>query len=327
MQLSIIIPVYKVEKYIRDTLQSIYSQQYNEDLFEVIVVNDGTPDGSMRIVTEFAAKHANLHIINQENQGLSCARNVGLKIARGEYVWFIDSDDTITEQSIKKVIEYTELSKADVLGFCICKIEESGGNSERESAIWDRRHRNLQDCLTDKKQIIFYLHTGVVQRYVLKREFLFHNELSFYPGILYEDQEFLPRVFSLANSFYISSFISYRYLLRSSGSIMSQFSLRSLRDTLTIVRSYETLLQEEIKGKSALINAYINRCIFTHTYWLLSFKTVTFRDEQKEFMRDHYVEIRRKCLTAGWKSLKGNFRLTRAVRLLMVLLIPHHLIK
>jgi len=108
---------------------------------------------------------------------------------------------------------------------------------------------------------------------------------------------------------------------------MSQFSLRSLRDTLTIVRSYETWLQEEIKGKSALINAYINGCIFNHTYWLLSFKAVTFRDEQKEFMRDHYAEIRRKCLTAGWKSLKGNFRLTRAVRLLMVFLIPHHLIK
>ena len=75
------------------------------------------------------------------------------------------------------------------------------------------------------------------------------------------------------------------------------------------------------------VNAYINGCIFNHTYWLLSFKTVTFRDEQKEFMRDHYVEIRRKCLTAGWKSLKGNFRLTRAIRLLMVFLIPHHLIK
>ena len=75
------------------------------------------------------------------------------------------------------------------------------------------------------------------------------------------------------------------------------------------------------------VNAYINGCIFNHTYWLLSFKAVTFRDEQKEFMRDHYAEIRRKCLTAGWKSLKGNFRLTRAVRLLMVFLIPHHLIK
>lgn len=327
MQLSIIIPVYKVEKYIRDTLQSIYRQQYDENLFEVIVINDGTPDDSMRIVAEFTNKHANLHIINQKNQGLSCAGNAGLKIAQGEYVWFVDSDDTVTEESIGKVIECIERSKADVIGFSILKVSEANRVSEVESAIWNEHCRFSSNQIVCDKSILFSLHTGAAVRYVYRRAFLQMNHLRFYPGILYEDQEFLPRVFSLANSFYISSFISYRYLLRSSGSIMSQFSLRSLRDTLTIVRSYETWLQEEIKGKSALINAYINGCIFNHTYWLLSFKAVTFRDEQKEFMRDHYAEIRRKCLTAGWKSLKGNFRLTRAVRLLMVFLIPHHLIK
>ena len=291
MRLSIIIPVYKVEKYIRDTLQSIYRQQYDENLFEVIVINDGTPDDSMRIVAEFTNKHANLHIINQKNQGLSCARNAGLKIAQGEYVWFVDSDDTVTEESIGKVIECIERSKADVIGFSILKVSEANRVSEVESAIWNEHCRFSSNQIVCDKSILFSLHTGAAVRYVYRRAFLQMNHLRFYPGILYEDQEFLPRVFSLANSFYISSFISYRYLLRSSGSIMSQFSLRSLRDTLTIVRSYETWLQEEIKGKSALINAYINGCIFNHTYWLLSFKAVTFRDEQKEFMRDHYVEI------------------------------------
>ena len=137
MQLSIIIPVYKVEKYIRDTLQSIYRQQYDENLFEVIVINDGTPDDSMRIVAEFTNKHANLHIINQKNQGLSCARNAGLKIAQGEYVWFVDSDDTVTEESIGKVIECIERSKADVIGFSILKVSEANRVSEVESAIWN----------------------------------------------------------------------------------------------------------------------------------------------------------------------------------------------
>ena len=246
MQLSIIIPVYKVEKYIRDTLQSIYRQQYDENLFEVIVINDGTPDDSMRIVAEFTNKHANLHIINQKNQGLSCARNAGLKIAQGEYVWFVDSDDTVTEESIGKVIECIERSKADVIGFSILKVSEANRVSEVESAIWNEHCRFSSNQIVCDKSILFSLHTGAAVRYVYRRAFLQMNHLRFYPGILYEDQEFLPRVFSLANSFYISSFISYRYLLRSSGSIMSQFSLRSLRDTLTIVRSYETWLQEEI---------------------------------------------------------------------------------
>lgn len=327
MQLSIIIPVYKVEKYIWGTLQSIYCQQYDENLFEVIVVNDGTPDNSMPIVAEFAAKYANLHIINQENQGLSCARNAGLRIARGEYVWFVDSDDMIAEGSIEKVIECAKLSKADVMGFSMQKVSESNGTSEVELATWSKYCPCLFDQIVYNKNILFSLHTGAAVRYVYKLIFLQANHLCFYPGVLYEDQEFLPRVFSLADSFYISSFISYRYLLRSSGSIMSQFSLRSLRDTLTIVHNYVSFLQEEIKEENPLLTAYINGCIFMHTYWLLSFKAVTFKDEQKMFMRDHYDEIRKKCLTAGWASLKGDFRLTRVVRLMMVLLFPHHLIK
>lgn len=199
MQLSIIIPVYKVEKYIRDTLQSIYRQQYDENLFEVIVINDGTPDDSMRIVAEFTNKHANLHIINQKNQGLSCARNAGLKIAQGEYVWFVDSDDTVTEESIGKVIECIERSKADVIGFSILKVSEANRVSEVESAIWNEHCRFSSNQIVCDKSILFSLHTGAAVRYVYRRAFLQMNHLRFYPGILYEDQEFLPRVFSLAN--------------------------------------------------------------------------------------------------------------------------------
>ena len=82
--LSIIIPVYNVEKYVRKTLESIFESTFPKSEFEVIVVNDGTKDNSMSIVNEFAAKFDNLKIINQENQGLSVARNTGLKAARGK---------------------------------------------------------------------------------------------------------------------------------------------------------------------------------------------------------------------------------------------------
>ena len=89
MKLSIVIPVYNVEDYIRGTLDSIYNQKVDEQCFEVIVVNDGTPDNSMKIVKEFAATHQNLTIINQENQGLSAARNAGIKVAKGVYIWVV----------------------------------------------------------------------------------------------------------------------------------------------------------------------------------------------------------------------------------------------
>lgn len=84
VNLSIIIPVYKVEKYIRKTLESILNQQYDDNVVEVIVVNDGTPDNSMTIVNEFKVRINNLIIVNQDNKGLSGARNTGLAKAKGE---------------------------------------------------------------------------------------------------------------------------------------------------------------------------------------------------------------------------------------------------
>ena len=96
MILSIIIPIYNVEQFIAQCIESIYSQHFPLERFEVIAVNDGTPDHSMDIVKRFAAKYSNLQIINQENKGLSVARNTGMQYAKGDYVWFIDSDDWLS---------------------------------------------------------------------------------------------------------------------------------------------------------------------------------------------------------------------------------------
>ncbi len=82
--LSLIIPIYNVEPFIAQCLDSIYSQHWDEEAFEVIAVNDGTPDRSMDIVQRYAEAHSNLHIVNQKNQGLSVARNTGLAHVNGE---------------------------------------------------------------------------------------------------------------------------------------------------------------------------------------------------------------------------------------------------
>ena len=84
--LSIVIPIYKVEKYIHQCLTSIFSQDMDDLDFEVICVNDGTPDRSMEIVLDFASKHREIKVISQKNQGLSVARNVGLSQADGKYL-------------------------------------------------------------------------------------------------------------------------------------------------------------------------------------------------------------------------------------------------
>ena len=112
MKLSIIIPVYNVEQYVGRCLQSCLSQSHvKADDYELVIVNDGTKDNSMQVVEEMTRGCTNITVINQHNQGLSMARNAGLKEAKGEYVWFVDSDDWIAEGSISKIaakIEATE---------------------------------------------------------------------------------------------------------------------------------------------------------------------------------------------------------------------------
>ena len=105
MILSIIIPIYNVEKYIKDCVESVLNQRKNADEVEVILVNDGTPDNSMSIVDTAVKDLKGIYIINKENGGLSSARNAGLMMARGDYIWFVDSDDTLLPNAIEEVFE------------------------------------------------------------------------------------------------------------------------------------------------------------------------------------------------------------------------------
>ena len=105
MRLSLIIPVYKVEAFIYQCLNSIFSQILGDENIEVIIINDGTPDNSIEIVRGFSS-FPQMKIVEQENQGLSVARNTGLCYAKGEYVWFIDSDDWLLPNAISDVLTH-----------------------------------------------------------------------------------------------------------------------------------------------------------------------------------------------------------------------------
>ena len=196
IKISIIIPVYKVEKYIRETLNSIYKQQCNTSLFEVIIVNDGTPDNSITIVQEFKTQYNNLQIINQDNQGLSCARNAGLKIAKGEYIWFIDSDDTIESGSLLKVLQYIQSDiNTEIWGFNILRIQEKNREEQIEHIILNKKDFRLYNIPLQGKRTLYKSHIAPVQRFIFKHSFLIKNSLNFYPHIYHEDIEFMSKAF------------------------------------------------------------------------------------------------------------------------------------
>lgn len=115
MKLSIIIPVYNADKFLTKTLESVFSQDVNPAEYEVIVINDGSSDQSRNIILNFKNRHHNLIFIDQQNRGVSAARNAGLKIATGKYITFLDSDDEIENNSLQNVTDKLERDQLDIV--------------------------------------------------------------------------------------------------------------------------------------------------------------------------------------------------------------------
>jgi len=116
--ISLVIPFYNVEKYIAQCLESIYNQDIDEHLYEVILVNDASPDNSKEIVLDFQKKHSNLLLVEHEsNKKLGTARNTGRAISKGKYIWNIDSDDYLKPNSLKALLGICEANQLDILMF------------------------------------------------------------------------------------------------------------------------------------------------------------------------------------------------------------------
>lgn len=212
MKLSVVIPVYNVEQWIARCLDSVYDQNLDEKDFEIIVVDDGTKDSSIKIVEDFAVLKTNIKIIHQENQGLSAARNAGFSHASGDYVWFLDSDDCIEPDTLAVLLEHAIEQKLDVLCFGI-NLMYDDGRKEQYNIPYEK---GVMDGST------FITKVGMPPAAwcaLYKRDFLQRNNLMFMVGVLHEDQEFTPRAYYLAKRIEYIPTVVYNYVQRD-GSIM-----------------------------------------------------------------------------------------------------------
>lgn len=230
MILSIIIPVYKVEKYIEKCLFSCLRQDISYKNYEIIVVNDGTPDKSISIVEQIANKYTNIRIINQENQGLSGARNTGMKYAKGEYLWFIDSDDYIEENCLKRIVSYLKD------GLDILQLQYRYVYEDATSPI-DIEYCRIEGIKTGLEVTKQGGLPAPAPFSVFRSRFIKDNGLAFVRGVYHEDSEFKPKVTYLAKKIASDDAVSYNYLQRTSGSITSRFKLKNGLDILKVNES------------------------------------------------------------------------------------------
>ena len=194
IQLSIIVPVYNVELYIRSCIESIFKQGLDENLFEVIIVNDGTKDRSMEVIQNIIRQHSNIIVINQKNQGLSVARNNGIAVANGEYILMLDSDDLLIDSSLKPILEIAIASKSDIVSTDYKQIEDN--------KIEDYLKNTPQTPPKDLKfveakgiDLLYECLTPYYWRHLFRRKFLESNHISFIPGIISQDVPYTNECF------------------------------------------------------------------------------------------------------------------------------------
>ena len=237
MDLSIIVPIYNVEKYVRPCLESIFKQGLDDDVFELILVNDGTEDRSMEVIADIIAAHDNVTVINQENLGLSAARNNGIATAKGEYILMPDSDDLLIENSVPSLLKLALDTKADIVVANFLKMD----NDE----IANYKHHPQENIstreLTGEQLFIEELNPRecYVWRSLFRKDFLTSNHISFYPRIKYQDVPFTHECYLKAKKCIRTSQLLNIYRRRE-GSATAYFNLYKSYDYgIAIVKTWQ----------------------------------------------------------------------------------------
>ena len=208
IRISIIIPFYNVEQYIAQCLDSVYHQDIPEEEYEVICVDDCSPDNSIAIVEEYAKNHSNLVIVrNQYNRKLGGARNAGMEVAKGKYVWFIDSDDFIEENCYKELLSISENEDLDMLHFNYAEYPNAENPTRRPQ---DTELMSGTDMWFNPAFV--WAHDLVTAwRKLYKRQFLIDNNIQFAEHIMFEDNDYAIVAFANAQRVKHIALCAYHY--------------------------------------------------------------------------------------------------------------------
>lgn len=239
--LSIVLPSYNVGDYLGKALRSILMQE--EEDIEVIVVNDGATDHTLAVAEAFAAVDGRVRIVTQRNQGLAQARLSGLPLCRGEYVWFIDSDDFLRDDSLGRIAAVLRDLRPDAYMVNFAYIDENGVTEDvaiPNPALAGMVHRPVAD---EDAYCSLAGWNAQTWRFVVRRDVIRANDLTFPVGYYYEDHHFALTLVARVETIFVDPAVSYMYLRRS-GSI-STVRTRKVFDFLHIRRISLDFLKAE----------------------------------------------------------------------------------
>ncbi len=255
MLLSVIIPTYNVEAWIEKCLLSIINQNLEPTSYELIVVNDETPDESAAIARRLGQIHPQIKVIDQKNKGLSGARNTGMRNAKGKYILFIDSDDYIEPNTLSSMLTFAEEGNLEIAMF---------GQNIIINGIKKPRDQNKaeQTDVIPGMDLFFMRSSDSACKYLIRTDYLIDNNLFFFEKAVYlEDGEWSPRLFVRATRTAYKGIYFYNYLIRE-GSLVTSGVAVSERALTGYMNSAKHLMEfQKNKDLTNVQKHFINQTI------------------------------------------------------------------
>lgn len=264
IKLSVIIPVYNVEKYLERCLDSILQSPSKE--MELICVNDGSSDNSMKILEAYARSDSRISLITQTNRGLSAARNAGFDASKGEYILYIDSDDFVKPENFFRLLQQIKLYPQAELFVTDFNMVRVSGKTVQAKHIYQigEEHTAVEGIdflpsMLQRRQCFWN-----VWRYLYKRSFLKRENIRFKEGVLCEDIDYTTKVFMASPQTVFLHCPYYCYRVARTDSLMGRTTSRRITDTTEILRdSITSLAGSNFPWRQELIRQYQFEFILT----------------------------------------------------------------
>lgn len=234
IRLSIVIPAYNVERYIEQCIESCENQGLPFNDYEIIIINDGSKDNTLGVAQRLTTKYSNIVVKSQENQGQAVARNLGLDIAKGEYVMFVDSDDYLLDGKIGNLLLKLESLNIDMIEFRFMQENANG-----DAYPVPDKGLQYQKIYTGEEAALHSFVFASVCGKIYKKSLFDSNNLRFYPGIKHEDSDMCFRLYPFVNTLVcMDEFVYYyRYNELSTDRNKARESVRKSIDSDAVIAS------------------------------------------------------------------------------------------
>lgn len=318
--ISIIVPVYNVEKYLNRCVQSLLAQTYK--YFEIILIDDESPDNCPRLCDEYAMRHKNIFVLHLKNSGLSGARNAGIEIAKGKYITFVDSDDYV-DCELLSVLKNGIDADVDIL-LSMCSYRRLSQSDPIPKLKRAKEWRVINDCEAMDMLLSNQARTTAWGKLYAKELF---EDIKFPVGRLYEDMFIMPTLFRAAKKISVSPQELYFYCQDGESITRSKFNYKMLEmiDALLIWNGQVALYYPQLseKAKSHYFSAIITSCQFlakkTDNYGIS--KYMQFKNEIAEgyslILKSKYTSLssKLKAILLKYRLFKFTFRTIELVNI------------